>query len=571
MAGFTPRGRWFLPLLCLALLTSCQRAVGTWGKNTLTRSEFDAFLDDRSEGYRATATFSDASMGAACRHALSNRVLAFEARRLGLDRLLPSHPGFTNALLTAVGAALDRSWTPSDRQLTVDLVKRHATIWNAEALYLLGRCDSNRVPDGPTAGLLARLEPAIRAASNLETFWEGLPKDHRTGFTRLEIGWTTSHWRYAALAESTPKGAVAAPIFQDAGVLFLRFGAPQVPAADELNQSMKRDDFRRAIRGAVRTRRVQEFRAQLQKEGRRESDALLSLTGDSSFRAAMARFTNDFLAEHFVELAERERPAASGPEGSARVAALFNRFPLEVFPAALPPAFTQEKRGSSSEKLPTGSLFFRLIDRLRHPTAQARWEAGERELGQAAELRRGAPPPEGRLRLEKKVGAHAETADRLLAGAFRAGLASHDRAWKTAEAFLRISDYPRARQWMLRALAASGLDRDALRDRLFAGRDGTECLLLTEAMGASGDESWIPVLMELLRRGGTPNDLQCFALEALGRLPDRGQARFLEPFYRDPGRIWGVRLMAAQSLEKLTGRKYPVENPAEPSGGVKHP
>lgn len=567
----------FLAALALAFilvfLASCERHVGTWGKNPLSRSDFDDFLSDRGDAYRANAGYSEASMIAAAHHALSNRVKMAEARRLGLHVNVAANPGFTNALLRAIGIALDRSWSPSDRQITAPLVKRHAATWEAEAFYLLGRCDTNRVPDGPTALLVAQYEPRIRAASNLEKLWGELRKDGKVGYTRLTIGWTTVYWRFAPLAEATAPGATSSPIFQDTGVMYLRFGPPRVPAANELNQAMKRDDFRQAMRDAVRTRRVHEFRSQCQKEGRSEADAMLGWKGDVAFRESLGRFTNDYLAENLLELVSARRGSFSKSDGEELLSSLFNQYPLQVFPGALPASFTQEKQKPSTAPPPAGAAWRRIIDRVRHPSAPARWEAGEKELGEAVALRQKAARLEGpdRESLEKKITGHCAAADRLFQGAFHAGLASHDRAWKAALAFLKASDFPRTRAWMIRSLSASGLRRDEIRGRLLRGADATQRLLLAEAVGASGDDSWIPTLGELLSLEGVAGDLQCFALEALGRLPDRGQAALIERHYRDPSRIWGVRFMASQSLEKLTGRKYPVENPGEPAGGSKRP
>jgi hypothetical protein len=576
MQGKSPQARFRSALalaFSLAFLASCERTVGTWGKNALSRGEFETFLEDRGDAYRANAGYSQAAMSSAAHHALSNRARAAEARLLGFDRNLAANPGFTNALLRAIGIHLDRSWSPSDRQITVDLVKRHATTWDAEAFYILGRCDSNHVPDGPTARLIAHYEPRIRAASNLEKLWGELRKDGKVGYTRLTIGWTTVYWRFVPLAEGTAPGATSAPVFQDTGVMFLRFGPPRIPAANELNQAMKRDDFRQAMRDAVRTRRVQEFKAQCEKEGRSETVAMLGWKGDEAFRKSMVRFTNDYLAEQLLELAAARQGTFSKSDGEELLSRLFNQYPLQVFPNALPASFTQEKRKPSTAPPPAGAAWRRLLDRVRHPSAPARWEAGEKELGEAVSLRQGAARLEGPSReaLEKKVIRHCATADRLFQGSFGAGLASHDRAWKAALSFLKASDFPRSRAWMIRSLSASGLRRDEIRGQLLRGTDATQRLLLTEAVGASGDDSWIPMLGDLLALEGVAGDLQCFALEALGRLPNRGQAALIEKYYRDPSKIWGVRFMASQSLEKLTGRKYPVENPGEPAGGVKHP
>ena len=82
-----------------------------------------------------------------------------------------------------------------------------------------------------------------------------------------------------------------------------------------------------------------------------------------------------------------------------------------------------------------------------------------------------------------------------------------------------------------------------------------------EAIGYIGNKESTDYLISLLNKS---NDLKlrCFLIEALGRLNDKKAVPVLEKAM-DPDKIWAIRVLAAQSLEDITGKKYKIQKENE--------
>ena len=64
-----------------------------------------------------------------------------------------------------------------------------------------------------------------------------------------------------------------------------------------------------------------------------------------------------------------------------------------------------------------------------------------------------------------------------------------------------------------------------------------------------------------LYRNTTDQNEKCFIIEAFGRIKDKRAVPLLEKAYKTE--IWGIRVLAAEALKKITGKEYKVEEPKE--------
>ncbi len=83
---------------------------------------------------------------------------------------------------------------------------------------------------------------------------------------------------------------------------------------------------------------------------------------------------------------------------------------------------------------------------------------------------------------------------------------------------------------------------------------------IIEAIGYIGNKSATPLLMQLYRNTTDQNE-KCFIIEALSRIKDKRAVPLLEKAYKTE--IWGIRVLAAEALKKITGKEYKVEEPKE--------
>lgn len=86
-------------------------------------------------------------------------------------------------------------------------------------------------------------------------------------------------------------------------------------------------------------------------------------------------------------------------------------------------------------------------------------------------------------------------------------------------------------------------------------------LVIIQAVGESGKKRFCKWLLCGLEQFKTLEE-KITAVEALGNLKCQRAVDRLEKIYRSSN-IWGMRVMAAEALRKITGREYKVEFPEE--------
>lgn len=81
---------------------------------------------------------------------------------------------------------------------------------------------------------------------------------------------------------------------------------------------------------------------------------------------------------------------------------------------------------------------------------------------------------------------------------------------------------------------------------------------IVELLGNTGDRSAVKPLIDLLAKERNP-DVKISVIESLGKLRDKRAVKILEVQLSDE--LWGVRISAASSLEKITGKTYDYSYP----------
>ncbi|MBN1898813.1 MAG: peptidylprolyl isomerase [Spirochaetes bacterium] len=81
---------------------------------------------------------------------------------------------------------------------------------------------------------------------------------------------------------------------------------------------------------------------------------------------------------------------------------------------------------------------------------------------------------------------------------------------------------------------------------------------LIEALGYMGNKKVTPYFISLFSSTKDENE-KCFLVEALGRLQDKRAVPILEKALKTE--IWGIKVLAAEALKKITGKEYKVEEP----------
>lgn len=80
---------------------------------------------------------------------------------------------------------------------------------------------------------------------------------------------------------------------------------------------------------------------------------------------------------------------------------------------------------------------------------------------------------------------------------------------------------------------------------------------LIEAIGYIGNKK-VSSYLTMMIKGTNDLNLKCFIIEALGRIKDKKSIPVLEKLLKD--KVWGVRVLAAESLKNITGKKYKIED-----------
>ncbi len=81
---------------------------------------------------------------------------------------------------------------------------------------------------------------------------------------------------------------------------------------------------------------------------------------------------------------------------------------------------------------------------------------------------------------------------------------------------------------------------------------------LIEALGYIGNKRATPFLLTLYKTTSDQNE-KCFIVETLGRLKDKRAVPLLKKALKTE--VWGIRVLAAEALKKITGKEYKVEEP----------
>ena len=88
---------------------------------------------------------------------------------------------------------------------------------------------------------------------------------------------------------------------------------------------------------------------------------------------------------------------------------------------------------------------------------------------------------------------------------------------------------------------------------------------LIEALGYIGNNEATPYLISLLKKSKNI-DLKCFIIEALGRIKDDRSIPILKKYLKD--KVWGIRVLAAESLKNITGKDYKIKPPQKGKEGT---
>ena len=133
-----------------------------------------------------------------------------------------------------------------------------------------------------------------------------------------------------------------------------------------------------------------------------------------------------------------------------------------------------------------------------------------------------------------------------------------------SEKFFSYNDFRRARDWIIKLRQSPAFSPD-LYDELLKNAEEKKRWYIIEAMGYFPDDQ-IRIRLENVLTNAAAIEEKCFAIEALGRIGRKESVPVLKKFYTN--NIWGVRLLAGQSLESITGGKFPVElsNSGQPGG-----
>ncbi len=81
---------------------------------------------------------------------------------------------------------------------------------------------------------------------------------------------------------------------------------------------------------------------------------------------------------------------------------------------------------------------------------------------------------------------------------------------------------------------------------------------IIEALGYIGKKEAIPILSDMYKRTKDENE-KCFIIEAFGKIKDKRTVPLLESAYKNE--VWGVKVLAAEALQKITGKEYKVNEP----------
>ncbi len=271
---------------------------------------------------------------------------------------------------------------------------------------------------------------------------------------------------------------------------------------------------------------------------------------DPSYQKSLRIKKETFLLAHYEALYERSKKSRTGMKNFPEHLKELNlRHPLEWCYDALPEKlfFAEKKDLKRLRKDRKETAWLRFKIRLDPSSGPALRDAGKKAL---AKMEGAKPNAAGLTR-----------ADLILQKAFRdPSIRSHGFAVESALSFRRLGDPLRAREWLTRSRAVSDFDPSGF-SRLLRTNEDKIALAALEASGFMGDVDLVPALMDIAGSPVNSPERRCFAAESLGRLPDRGQIPLLRNILKDQKELWGLRMLAGQALQSLTGETFDLTQP----------
>jgi len=264
---------------------------------------------------------------------------------------------------------------------------------------------------------------------------------------------------------------------------------------------------------------------------------------------ALSELQNEFLFKHYDRITK----------GFHSKELLFVRYPVEVFVQNMPRRLFAEEINAwkDQQKLANKGL----LSRFRKINPEKLKNAGEKKLLHAAAAYAkhtdNAKTAQAREKSLKNYEKRADKADKLFEEYYNNSGWKFSSAIAVADIYFTNGDLRRSREWFVR----SGTAVDYVASniiQLFDTSDEKKQWVIVEAMGYMRNPDINAKLKTILTESGQI-EMRCFAIEALGKIRYRENIPLLMEFYSNE--VWGVRLLAGQALEAVTGEKYPVPLP----------
>lgn len=124
------------------------------------------------------------------------------------------------------------------------------------------------------------------------------------------------------------------------------------------------------------------------------------------------------------------------------------------------------------------------------------------------------------------------------------------------------NDMRRTKEWILKATRSTEYTHSYITN-LYHNSDQKRKWLLLDSFGQIRKPEVTLFLSNILENANLANNIEdiCFAIESLGKHKKNESIEQLKKYYQHE--IWGVRLLAGQALENITGESFPVEMPTQ--------
>ena len=234
-----------------------------------------------------------------------------------------------------------------------------------------------------------------------------------------------------------------------------------------------------------------------------------------------------------------------------------NNLPEKLFAAAQ----KSDRKAKKDKKKKEGSFIKKFISWLTEKSPEELEKEAIYILSKAGKFKKtpNNTPKEDREKNFKKYNEMISKADSLLLEAYKKAEYDLNFALKTADRYFNNDDFKKSRVWLVHSGKSPEYNADILINMLKTN-NFKKIWNVIESMGYLKDRAYSAPLTELLDSTDSI-EIKCFCIESLGKLGDRKNIEVLSRYYTND--IWGIRLLAGQALEQLTGNKYPVEMPAD--------